>query len=79
MPPRLMPVARPGGSRTGYAGERETRDTFGGDAATFHVLDLFQETWQFLHPGYAAARTWLLTPIVVVVTLIQVKPSNRLV
>ncbi|MEV4810032.1 carbohydrate ABC transporter permease [Micromonospora avicenniae] len=64
---------------TMYFGNRETQNTFNSDAATFYVIRLFQEAFQFLHMGYASAMAWLLFLIIMVITLVQVKVSNRFV
>lgn len=64
---------------TMYFGNRETQNTFNSDAATFYVIHLFQEAFQFLHMGYASAMAWLLFLIIMVITLVQVKVSNRFV
>ncbi|TDC36101.1 sugar ABC transporter permease [Micromonospora sp. 15K316] len=64
---------------TMYFGNRETQNTFNSDAATFYVIHLFQEAFQFLHMGYASAMAWLLFLIILVITLVQVKLSNRFV
>ncbi|MBQ0903250.1 carbohydrate ABC transporter permease [Micromonospora sp. U21] len=64
---------------TMYFGNRETQNTFNSDAATFYVIHLFQEAFQFLHMGFASAMAWLLFVIILIITLIQVKLSNRFV
>ncbi|MFI7605111.1 carbohydrate ABC transporter permease [Micromonospora sp. NPDC049366] len=64
---------------TMYFGNRETQNTFNSDAATFYVIHLFQEAFQFLHMGFASAMAWLLFVIIMVITLVQVKLSNRFV
>ncbi|MEV4541043.1 carbohydrate ABC transporter membrane protein 1, CUT1 family [Micromonospora echinaurantiaca] len=64
---------------TMYFGNRETQNRFNSDAASFYVIHLFQEAFQFLHMGYASAMAWLLFVIILVVTLVQVKLSNRFV
>ncbi|MER7443118.1 carbohydrate ABC transporter permease [Micromonospora avicenniae] len=64
---------------TMYFGNRETQNTFNSDAATFYAIHLFQEAFQFLHMGYASAMAWLLFLIIMVITLVQVKISNRFV
>lgn len=43
------------------------------------MIHLFQEAFQFLRMGYASAMAWLLFVIILVVTLVQVKLSNRFV
>ncbi|MBM0235648.1 sugar ABC transporter permease [Micromonospora sp. STR1_7] len=64
---------------TMYFGNRETQNTFNSDAASFYVIHLFQEAFQFLHMGFASAMAWLLFAIILVITLAQVKLSNRFV
>ncbi|MFC8300285.1 carbohydrate ABC transporter permease [Micromonospora orduensis] len=64
---------------TMYFGNRETQNTFNSDAASFYVIHLFQEAFQFLHMGFASAMAWLLFAIILVITLVQVKLSNRFV
>jgi multiple sugar transport system permease protein len=55
------------------------QQTYGGDAALFYVVYLFQQAFQFLHMGYASALAWLLFLVIVVVTLVQVRLSRRFV
>ncbi|MGC4875129.1 carbohydrate ABC transporter permease [Micromonospora sp. DT43] len=64
---------------TMYFGNRETQNTFNSDAASFYVIHLFQEAFQFLHMGFASAMAWLLFVIILIITLVQVKLSNRFV
>ncbi|SCF00394.1 carbohydrate ABC transporter membrane protein 1, CUT1 family [Micromonospora coriariae] len=64
---------------TMYFGNRETQNSFNSDAATFYVIHLFQEAFQFLHMGFASAMAWLLFVIILIITLVQVKLSNRFV
>ncbi|MEU5782161.1 carbohydrate ABC transporter permease [Micromonospora lupini] len=64
---------------TMYFGNRETQNSFNSDAASFYVIHLFQEAFQFLHMGFASAMAWLLFVIILIITLIQVKLSNRFV
>ncbi|MEG3636115.1 carbohydrate ABC transporter permease [Micromonospora palythoicola] len=64
---------------TMYFGNRQTQGSFNSDAATFYVIHLFQEAFQFLHMGFASAMAWLLFVIILVITLVQVKLSNRFV
>ncbi|MFC4019513.1 carbohydrate ABC transporter permease [Micromonospora sp. GCM10011542] len=64
---------------TMYFGNRETQNSFNSDAASFYVIHLFQEAFQFLHMGFASAMAWLLFVIILVITLVQVKLSNRFV
>ncbi|MEU4473695.1 sugar ABC transporter permease [Micromonospora sp. NPDC023888] len=64
---------------TMYFGNRQTQNSFNSDAASFYVIHLFQEAFQFLHMGFASAMAWLLFVIILIITLIQVKLSNRFV
>jgi multiple sugar transport system permease protein len=64
---------------TMYFGNRQTQGSFNSDAASFYVIHLFQEAFQFLHMGFASAMAWLLFLIILVITLVQVKLSNRFV
>ncbi len=50
-----------------------------GDAALFYVIYLFQQGFQFLHMGYASALAWILFLVIVAITAVQVKVSNRYV
>ncbi|GAA4580092.1 hypothetical protein GCM10023176_59010 [Micromonospora coerulea] len=43
------------------------------------MIHLFQEAFQFLHMGFASAMAWLLFVIILVITVVQVKLSNRFV
>lgn len=63
---------------TMYFGTSQAQQT-SGDAALFYVVYLFQQGFQFLHMGYAAALAWLLFAVIAVITFIQVKVGNRLV
>jgi multiple sugar transport system permease protein len=45
----------------------------------FYVIYLFQQAFQFFHMGYASALAWLLFVIIMIVTAIQVRLSNRFV
>ena len=49
------------------------------DAALFYAIYLFREAFVFFHMGYAAAMSWLLFAIIMVITLIQVFVSRRFV
>ncbi|MBO4207922.1 carbohydrate ABC transporter permease [Micromonospora echinofusca] len=64
---------------TMYFGNRETQNRFNSDAATFYVIHLFQEAFQFLHMGFASAMAWLLFVIILLITLVQMKLGNRFV
>ncbi|MEV0155056.1 sugar ABC transporter permease [Micromonospora sp. NPDC050686] len=64
---------------TMYFGNRETQNRFNSDAASFYVIHLFQEAFQFLHMGFASAMAWVLFVIILLITLVQVKLSNRFV
>lgn len=64
---------------TMYFGNRETANRFSADAATFYVIKLFQEAFQFLHMGYASAMAWLLFLVILAITLVQVRLSRRFV
>jgi multiple sugar transport system permease protein len=55
------------------------QQTYGNDAALFYVIYLFQQAFQYLHMGYAAALAWLLFVIIVIITVIQVRVSRRFV
>lgn len=52
---------------------------FSSDAATLYLIYLFQSAFTFLRMGYASALAWVLFVIIVVITLIQVRFSNRFV
>ncbi|HEY0700736.1 MAG TPA: sugar ABC transporter permease [Micromonospora sp.] len=64
---------------TMYFGNRQTQGMFSTDAATFYVIYLFQQAFQFLHMGYASALAWLLFLVIGIITFVQVKLSNRFV
>ncbi|MEU5830012.1 carbohydrate ABC transporter permease [Micromonospora tulbaghiae] len=64
---------------TMYFGNRQTAGSFSSDAASFYVIHLFREAFQFLHMGFASAMAWLLFLIILVITLVQVKLGNRFV
>ena len=53
--------------------------TYSNDAALFYVIYLFQQAFEFLHMGYAAAMAWVLFAVIMVVTAIQLIVSRRLV
>ena len=46
-------------------------------ATWFYALHLYNWAFQYFEMGYAAALAWIFTVIVVVITLIQFKLSNR--
>jgi len=48
-------------------------------SALFYTIYLFQKAFQDLNFGYASAMAWLLFAIILVITIIQVKLSNRFV
>ncbi|MEU5529055.1 sugar ABC transporter permease [Micromonospora chersina] len=64
---------------TMYFGNRQTQGSFSSDAASFYVIHLFREAFQFLHMGFASAMAWLLFLIILIITAVQVKLSNRFV
>ncbi|MGI5211715.1 carbohydrate ABC transporter permease [Plantactinospora sp. CA-290183] len=64
---------------TMYFGNRLTQDSYSSDAATFYVIRLFQEAFQFLHMGYASAMAWLLFLVILGITAVQVRLSRRFV
>ncbi|WP_432901551.1 carbohydrate ABC transporter permease [Micromonospora matsumotoense] len=64
---------------TMYFGNRQNAGAFNSDAASFYVIRLFQEAFQFLHMGFASAMAWVLFLIIGVITLVQVKLSHRFV
>jgi multiple sugar transport system permease protein len=49
------------------------------NASLFYVLYLYQNAWQYLKMGYAAALAWVLFMIILVLTLITLKVTGRLV
>ncbi len=49
------------------------------EAALFYAIYLFRQAFEFFHMGYAAALAWLLFVIIMIITLVQVKVSNRFV
>ncbi|MEU9741556.1 sugar ABC transporter permease [Micromonospora chersina] len=64
---------------TMYFGNRQTQGSFSSDAASFYVIHLFREAFQFLHMGFASAMAWLLFLIILIITAVQVKLSNQFV
>jgi multiple sugar transport system permease protein len=63
---------------TAFFGNRATA-AFSSDAALFYVIYLFQQAFQFFHMGYASALAWLLFAIIMIITAVQVRLSNRFV
>jgi multiple sugar transport system permease protein len=57
----------------------QQNSTYANDAALFYVVYLFQQAFGVLHMGYASALAWLLFAIIVAITSIQVRLSNRFV
>ncbi|PVG80942.1 spermidine/putrescine ABC transporter permease [Nocardioides gansuensis] len=53
--------------------------TYGNDAALFYVIYVFQQAFEFLHMGYAAALAMLLFLVVLVVTAGQSALTRRYV
>jgi multiple sugar transport system permease protein len=53
--------------------------TYSNDAALFYTIYLFQQAFQFLHMGYAAAMAWILFFLIMIVTAVQLIVSRRLV
>ena len=49
------------------------------DASLFYGVYLFQQAFRQFDFGFAAAMAWLLFVIIMTITLIQVKLSNRFV
>ena len=47
------------------------------NSTLFYVLYLFQQAFQFLHMGYAAAMAWILLLIVLTMTVVQFRLSGR--
>jgi multiple sugar transport system permease protein len=62
---------------TAFFGSGNT--TYGNDAALFYSIYLFQQAFEFLNMGYAAAMAWVLFVIIMAVTFVQVRLSKRLV
>jgi len=46
-------------------------------AGLFYNIYLFRQAFEFLHMGYASAMAWLLFIIILILTLIQIRFSNR--
>ncbi len=51
--------------------------TYSNDAALFYSIYLFQQAFEFLHMGYASAKAWVLFVIILILTVIQIRMSNR--
>lgn len=49
------------------------------ESALFYTIYLFQKAFQDLDMGYASAMAWVLFVIILIITLIQVKVSQRFV
>jgi len=64
---------------TMYFGNQTTQQRFSADAATFYVIYLFQQAFQFLDMGFASAMAWLLFLVIMVITAVQVRLSRRFV
>ena len=48
-----------------------------GSAALFYVIYLFRQAFEFLNMGYASAMAWLLFVIILILTAIQLRLSDR--
>jgi multiple sugar transport system permease protein len=53
--------------------------SYNNDAALFYVVYLFQQSFQFMHMGYASAMAWLLFLVILAITIVQVRLSKRFV
>jgi multiple sugar transport system permease protein len=62
---------------TAFFGSGNT--TYSNDAALFYAIYLFQQAFEFLHMGYAAAMAWVLLLIIMVVTFAQMRLTRRFV
>ncbi len=62
---------------TAFFGSGNT--TYSNDAALFYAIYLFQQAFEFLHMGYASAMAWVLFVIIMVVTFIQIRVTQRFV
>ena len=62
---------------TAFFGSGST--TYSNDAALFYAIYLFQQAFEFLHMGYAAAMAVLLFALIMVVTAVQVWVGRRFV
>ncbi|WP_203230977.1 carbohydrate ABC transporter permease [Nocardioides caldifontis] len=62
---------------TAFFGSGNT--TYSNDAALFYAIYLFQQAFQFLHMGYASAMAWVLFVIIMIVTFIQIRVTQRFV
>ncbi|MDQ1744290.1 MAG: multiple sugar transport system permease protein, partial [Pseudonocardiales bacterium] len=57
----------------------QQNSTYANDAALFYVIYLFQQAFGVLHMGYASALAWLLFAIIIAITAVQVRLSQRFV
>lgn len=48
-----------------------------GNAALFYIIYLFRQAFEFLNMGYASAMAWLLFVIILILTVIQLRLSDR--
>jgi multiple sugar transport system permease protein len=62
---------------TAFFGSGNT--TYSNDAALFYAIYLFQQAFEFLHMGYAAAMAVLLFVVIMLVTAVQVWVGRRYV
>jgi multiple sugar transport system permease protein len=62
---------------TAFFGSGNT--TYSNDAALFYSIYLFQQAFEFLQMGYAAAMSWVLFVIIMAVTFLQIRVSRRFV
>jgi multiple sugar transport system permease protein len=60
---------------TAFFGSGNT--TYSNDAALFYSIYLFQQAFEFLNMGYAAAMAWILFVIIMVITFVQLRLSKR--
>ena len=60
---------------TAFFGSGNT--TYSNDAALFYSIYLFQQAFEFLNMGYAAAMAWVLFVIIMVITFFQLRLSKR--
>jgi multiple sugar transport system permease protein len=60
---------------TMYFGQQQVGT--GTDAALFYVIYLFRQAFEFLNMGYASAMAWVLFIIIMIITAIQIRFSNR--
>jgi multiple sugar transport system permease protein len=50
-----------------------------GDAALFYVIYLFRNAFEFFEMGYASALAWVLFIVILLITLVQIRVSQRFV